>query len=202
MAFRDIYSSYIELSRYEQDGRDFRILAESRPSPVLVITPHGGGIEPGTSEIVRGIAAGRFSYYCFEGIKSTGNETLHLTSTRFDELQALRMVQAAQTVVAIHGLLDGGWVEVGGLDGELRLCLTASLQAAGFHARPDGSREHSGSYPTNLCNRGLTGRGLQLEIGEALRQQMFHSLDRAGRKHPTGLFHHFVATVQDCLEKA
>jgi phage replication-related protein YjqB (UPF0714/DUF867 family) len=52
---------------------------------VAVIAPHGGGIEPGTSELATAIAGDDFSLYLFEGLKSAGNGELHITSTNFDE---------------------------------------------------------------------------------------------------------------------
>lgn len=42
--------------------------------------PHGGGIEPGTSEIADAIGGERGSFYTFGGLKSSGTADLHITS--------------------------------------------------------------------------------------------------------------------------
>lgn len=201
MSRRDNYRNFAELLLHEQEGRDFTIYSESRPSAVLILAPHGGGIEPGASEIARAIAADRFSCYCFEGIKLTGNEALHLTSDRFDEPEVLRLLQSVQTVVSIHGMRGGRWVDVGGLD--LPLCgrMIYVLETAGFPARVDTHSIHPAHKTNNLCNRGRSGRGVQLEIGRPLRREMFSSLDRAGREHPTSLFHAFTQTIRSILEE-
>ena len=42
----DKYASFAELANFEAPGRDYRIHARARPeSAVIVIAPHGGGIE-------------------------------------------------------------------------------------------------------------------------------------------------------------
>jgi len=52
----DRYESFDELCKHAIEGRDFRIRTASRPGQVAVIAPHGGGIEPGTSELAEAIA--------------------------------------------------------------------------------------------------------------------------------------------------
>ena len=90
------YRSYADLARAQTRGRDYRIVVERRPaSPVAVIAPHGGGIENGTSELARAIAASDFSLYLFEGLRRSRNYTaLHLTSRCFDEPQCLGLIAA------------------------------------------------------------------------------------------------------------
>ena len=48
-------------------------MSSNRGSLVAIIAPHGGKIEPGTSEIVRSIAAEDYNFCAFEGIKPAGN---------------------------------------------------------------------------------------------------------------------------------
>jgi len=80
----DHYHSYSELAEHEVEGTDFTITVFRRPfSAVAVIAPHGGKIEPRTSEIARAIAGEDFNLYLFEGIKKRGNyAALHITSRR------------------------------------------------------------------------------------------------------------------------
>src|SRR5262245_49530672 len=81
----DRYASFAELSAAEPAG-SFTISHEERlHSRVIVIAPHGGGIEVLTSEIAREIAGQDFSYYSFAGRKRRNNRDLHITSHRFDE---------------------------------------------------------------------------------------------------------------------
>src|SRR5579862_3424082 len=96
----DRYLSYAELARTEVRGKDYDIVAIARPSPVVIIAPHGGRIEHGTSELARSIAADDYGFYAFEGYKARGqNRDLHVTSHRFDEPQGLALVARAEVVV-------------------------------------------------------------------------------------------------------
>ncbi|MBN1147943.1 MAG: poly-gamma-glutamate hydrolase family protein [Anaerolineales bacterium] len=193
----DHYRSFAELAQAEREGLDYRRIVAPRASDIAILAPHGGGIEAGTSEIARALAGETLSLYCFEGLEQRGNQRLHLTSTNFDEPLCLALVQQAQCVVAIHGC-EGKrpLVHVGGLHGELCASLLASLGAAGFAAQQDNSH-HAGNHPENICNRGLSGRGAQLEISEGLRQSLFAGLKHYERENPTPLFWRFVQALRD-----
>ena len=53
-----------------------------------------GGIEPGTTELAQVIAEkGGYNYFSFKGIRSKGNNELHVTSTHYDNKQALDLVK-------------------------------------------------------------------------------------------------------------
>ena len=45
----DKYRDYADLAAHEKEGADYRITVLRRPSPIAVIAPHGGGIEPQTA---------------------------------------------------------------------------------------------------------------------------------------------------------
>jgi phage replication-related protein YjqB (UPF0714/DUF867 family) len=65
-------------------------------------------------------------------------------------------------------------------------------------------REHEdpdlqGREPKNLCNRGTSRAGVQLELSRAVRKTMYESLTRAGRKKPTARFEVFVSAVRKVL---
>jgi len=72
-------------------------------SNTIIVAPHGGAIEPGTSEVAREVANNDLSLAIFEGIKPRNNDRLHITSTNFDEPRCVALVQESDTVVAIHG---------------------------------------------------------------------------------------------------
>jgi len=195
----DRYKSFAELAASEDEGRDYERALLRRESDIVIIAPHGGGIEQGTSEIAAAIAGEDFSLYCFNGIKGSGNEDLQITSTRFDEPNGVALIERSRLVVAIHGLQgEDQVVKVGGLDEELTGKLLRALRDAGFKARQDESH-HSGTYPSNLCNQGLTGKGVQLEIPTGLRCTMFKALDRKGRRCKTTRFQEFVEVIRDVL---
>lgn len=193
------YNSFVELAESEKEGWDYSLELEDRGSDIAIIVPHGGGIEQGTSEIAKAVAGERLSYYCFNGIKRSGNRDLHIASTQFDEPNGFALVRQSRVVLAIHGLQgEGDVTRVGGLDEELKGRLVEALTDAGFEARRDRSH-HSGTSPSNLCNRGVTGKGVQLEIPRGLRLTMFEGLDRKGRRSKKAPFHAFVGVVRGVL---
>jgi phage replication-related protein YjqB (UPF0714/DUF867 family) len=168
----DRYRSFEELAGHEREGLDYQIRAHLRESAVAVIAPHGGKIEPGTSEIAEAIAGEVFSFYAFEGLKRGRNQDLHITSTRFDEPECGKLMEGARLVATIHGLNDAGaeYVCVGGGHQSVKTGIIEALIEAGFDARDDGDARHAGTLAGNLCNR--RGPGVQLEISRALRERL------------------------------
>jgi phage replication-related protein YjqB (UPF0714/DUF867 family) len=164
------YDSYAELARNERLGRDFRIHSCRRPhSAVLIVAPHGGLIEAGTSEIAHLIAGDDHSLFVFEGLKPRGaNRDLHITSHRFDHPDCLAMAARCEVILSVHGCLGETRIHVGGLDAELAAELATHLGAAGFPVEAE-SRRYPGKHPLNICNRGSRAQGAQLEITYDLR---------------------------------
>jgi phage replication-related protein YjqB (UPF0714/DUF867 family) len=195
----DLYASFASLAAAEREGRDYRIVACQRDSPFLVAAPHAGGIEPGTGELAVALAGRQHSLYLFEGLMIAGCQSLHITSTCFDEPRALAMAARAAVVITVHGCAgEGQAVYTGGLHLPLQKAVLASLRRAGYQAAWDHDLR-AGEHPDNLCNRGQQGQGLQLEITEGLRQTLFASLERPGRRKPTPAFGRFVRTLQSGL---
>jgi phage replication-related protein YjqB (UPF0714/DUF867 family) len=180
----DKYSNFAELAASERAGIDYQIRVEDRRTPIAIIAPHGGRIEPGTLEIAAAIAGDTLSFYAFEALRGAGKRgNLHITSTRFDEPHALALVGEAQKVVAIHGRADDGdplTVSVGGRDTALRDEIVAALTAAGFDAAVVTQGSLAGRDSANICNRGATGAGVQLELSRALRTQLTTEPGRLG----------------------
>jgi phage replication-related protein YjqB (UPF0714/DUF867 family) len=171
----DRYASFAALSRHERAGIDYAIVCEDRHSPIAVIAPHGGHIEPGTTEIAGAIASGDLSFYSFTGLRpGRRHGDLHITSHRFDEPRCLALLARSDVVIAVHGRTDVDdplLVYLGGLDTVLRDRLRQSLAAAGFEARHDAQR-YPGLHAMNVCNRGRSGRGVQMELPRSLRDQL------------------------------
>ena len=165
------YGSYAELARHEVEGRDYRIRAHARPgSPVLVVAPHGGMIEVGTSEIAHVVAGHEFSLFSFEGVKPYGtNRDLHITSHQFDHPECLAMAARSEIVLSVHGCVGASQIHLGGLDLELTERLARGLVQAGFPVDAS-SMKYPGRHPLNICNRGARSKGAQLEITYDLRR--------------------------------
>jgi phage replication-related protein YjqB (UPF0714/DUF867 family) len=235
MSLQDCYHGFAELARHAREGWDYRRVVEGRGGEIAIVAPHGGGIEPGTSEIARGLAgreiarglagreiarglagreiaralagreiarevAGReFGLYCFEGLRPEGNDKLHIASHRFDEPRGVRLVARARVVVAVHGCAGARQaIYVGGLDRHLRERLIAVLRQAGFEAER-ATGDLAGCYASNICNRGRSGRGVQLEITGGLRLVMFKGMKWHERQITTPVFDAFVDTVRGVL---
>jgi len=164
------YKCFEEFAGQEFEGQDYTIRIRPRNSPVLVMAPHGGKIEPGTGEIAEAIAGDEYSFYCFEGIKADGNGALHIGSHLFDEPRALEAVRAAEIIVTVHGHAnrDDGFVMVGGLNTNLKTKIESELMRAGFQIR-EATEGLKATDPANICNRGRSGKGVQLEISRKLR---------------------------------
>lgn len=168
----DAYLGFADIRERYLEGRDFRITDLFRPATeCAVIAPHGGRIERGTSRLARAIAGEEFSLYLFEGIRPEGANfrLLHLTSSRFDEPRCLALVAACRFVISIHGFKGTGEeVLLGGLDESLKHAIALRLDALGVECRT-GDHRYPAIDPNNICNRGRSARGVQLEVSAALR---------------------------------
>ncbi len=184
----DHYRGYGDLSERYAEGVDYAIHVVEPPgnatAAVAIIAPHGGGIEGGTSEVARQIAAADHGLYLFEGLRPTGDnfDCLHLTSRYFDEPRCLSLIAACETVIAVHGYAARGPdVLLGGRDERMKAELMRGLSAHGLSCQADGHR-YPGTDPLNVCNRGRSGKGVQLELSSTLRRSReYAALARAVR---------------------
>ena len=167
----DKYASFAELQSGETLDEDYRVNLCERPSAAaLIIAPHGGSIEIGTSELATLIAGEEHSLFTFDGLKPRGrNRDLHITSHNFDHPDCVALAARHSVVLAVHGCKgESSQIYVGGLDEELGALLTERLTAAGFPTSPHGHK-YPGRNRLNICNRGARGRGVQLEFTLDLR---------------------------------
>jgi phage replication-related protein YjqB (UPF0714/DUF867 family) len=176
-------------------GRDLRVgFGDGDIARCLLVAPHGGGIEPGTSELLRAISElGGWAWYEFAGFLRSGNqEALHIASTLFDEPTLLALLPRTNFVLTLHGADDNGdpVVYVGGRWEVGRATITATINATrtkhGIHAVEAPARLR-GTEPTNLTNRGKLGYGIQLEFSRAARNLLFPpdcSRPARGRRSP------------------
>lgn len=194
----DTYENF-EALRLAEPGA-YSISYGNPGTPIIIAAPHGGGIEPGTSEIAKAIAAEDLAYYVFEGGKSSGNFTLHITSTNFDEPQGISLMRSSRIVLTVHGEeSDGETVYVGGLHTSSIFALRNKLEQAGYSVQEHADPLLQGTNPRNICNIGLEHAGVQIELSRGLRKTFFESLTRDGRKNPTARFFEFCSIVKQAM---
>jgi len=164
----DRYESFKELKKHEHR---YSINRLDRGSPITILAPHGGNIEPHTSEIARLIAAENYNLFCFNGQKQCDNHTLHITSHNYDEEQALTLVCSSSIVIAVHGCVQkSAMIFIGGRWEILKQHIAHHVHRMELPAVIcDETSGFSGQHPDNICNRGLNGGGIQLEITRPLR---------------------------------
>lgn len=199
MPYKTKYRSFKTLASNECEGVDYCIECRHGTSEIAIIAIHGGGIEPGTSEIAEATAGELHSFYSFSGLKVSGNFSLHITSRRFDEPTGIDMVGGSDTVISIHGCGDtDSKILLGGRDIVLRDKIGKSLEKFGFQVK--NSFRFPGLSPLNICNRCRSGAGVQLEICLGLRRVMFKSLLRADRDKTTEVFQRFVDALKSVID--
>jgi phage replication-related protein YjqB (UPF0714/DUF867 family) len=167
----DKYDSFAALEAGEIAGTDYSVnVVERHESKVLIVAPHGGSIEIGTSELATLIAGEDYSLFTFDGIKARGhNRDLHITSHNFDHPECVDLASRHAVVLAVHGCKgESTQIYVGGLDTGLTTLLTDRLIGAGFPVTAEGHK-YPGRSPLNICNRGARALGAQLELTLDLR---------------------------------
>lgn len=174
MARGDEYRNFEELRGKERENVDYSVTARTvAGSKVAIVAPHGGGIEPLTAELADSIAGNDHNFYALRGLKNKGNKVLHITSHRFDDERALALIEPCEKVITIHGLDgDARSLQVGGRDAALRGRVHEALQGAGFDSNVVTDGKYGGMEPENICNRGSTHAGVQLEIHAGLRRAL------------------------------
>lgn len=194
----DKYPNFAALAAAEP-ASGYAVTVRDRGSAVAIAAPHGGGIEPGTSEVALAIAGHDLSYYLFEGRKPRANFDLHLTSSNFDEPGCLALLGAAERVVTVHG--EGSLEEVaflGGLDRPLAAALAAALAGSGFAVGSHIGPGMQGSHARNICNIGRARAGVQLELGGGLRRRFLDARSGTAAERAARLAR-FAAAVRQVL---
>lgn len=201
------YANYADLAANKTEGVHFqRKTTAVAGATYASIAVHGGGIEAGSGEMAREVAAGLMNHYEFSGIQAANNfAELHLTSTHFDEPTAVAMVAASRHTFSFHGyagVTDLAETSIGGLDAALVTRVTAALRAAGFRVITAAS-EIAGTNPLNICNKTATGGGVQLEMSRALRDSFFPGNDSSRTVRDSGArtdtFYAYAAAVRSAM---
>ena len=174
MVKRPDCKNFADLRARYRETVDYKV--ETRPGDLrlCVIAPHGGVIEKGTERVARAIAGTDLSLHVLEGIKPRANPRLHITSTDYDQPDALNLVAQCQTALGIHGLgatkPDDKVIRMGGLNEIRKTAVANALRAAGFQTTnaPAGL---DAKDPNNICNRAIE-HGVQLEMPLSLRDDL------------------------------
>lgn len=167
---------------------------------MVIVSPHGGGIELGTSEVALAIAGINLSYYLFEGVKTQDNGDLHITSSNFDEPQCLEILRESEMALTVHGeSSDTEAVYLGGLNNAATESLRAALELQGFTVLKHPNMALQGLHPQNICNLGRGGAGVQLELSRGLRESFFDGFSKEGRQKSTHRLVTFSLLIRQAL---
>lgn len=200
----DEYKSFEELAASEIENEDYTIHIEETDSNILLMAIHGGGIEPGTTELVKYIATkNNYAYYSFNGIKKQGNQKMHITSTNYEEPQALELVAKSVITLSFHGYNqeEKKHTYIGGLDKELAKKIKVSLKEAGFSVS-DSPKRFKGIKKANIVNKNQQKKGVQLELSTAQRMAFFkdNNLASKNRKQKETEFYKYTEAIENGLE--
>jgi phage replication-related protein YjqB (UPF0714/DUF867 family) len=203
----DRYDNWPALQAHCVAGVDYRIVTRRTGAAVSHLAIHAGGLEGGTGELAKAVADTLgHNLYCMEAIRRTGNNELHITSTRFDEPNCLALQRSVRHTVSYHGAAGRRpLTHLGGADAALGERIAAALRAAGFAVDGEATPVAlNGSSPRNICNRNRSGAGVQLELTSAQREAFFpdgprHSSVRDEPAKRTPVFRAYVSAVAAAL---
>jgi phage replication-related protein YjqB (UPF0714/DUF867 family) len=166
-----MYQSVRELLAVEPGNVEIVEVINGR-SPIAVLAPHAGGIEPFTGELAKAIAGKIHRLYEFSGKAARDNFRFHVSSVRFDEPGLQNVLKGARTAISIHGAAgdEDAVTLIGGVNRRLIEAVRAKLESAGF-AVMDAPTELAATDPRNLVNRVPEG-GVQLELTRRLREDL------------------------------
>lgn len=189
-------------------GRDYETSVRARTSDVVVLSFHGGRIEPLSSELARAVSD-HFGYSSYDfsahGSASclgtlTDFERFHITATNFDDPKAVALVARHKKALSIHGYSPDrgnsrGTICVGGSNAAQVQAFIASVKqnrsrfslytlraVDAATATPVAGADCSGivgNARANLVNRTADlDGGLQLEMSNEIKADLLSSESR------------------------
>lgn len=176
LAKKDYYSSLEQLKSDLAEGSDYLINHFDRGSQVTIVSPHGGGIEAGTSELARAIAGKRYNLYDFFAKSYIARVRGHVTSTHFRDPKLLSLLKKSRICVSIHRMKDRhSTLYLGGSNSTLKNAVADELDKRGFLYTTDPPRL-KGTSKRNFVNM-VQDKGLQIEIPKTLANQLITNID-------------------------
>ena len=206
---KEYYENLSRLLKNEKRA-NYNIETIDRKSEIVVIAPHGGGIEPGTSEIAREISGKNLSLLLFEGLlKKYNKKRLHVTSTHIDYEPWINILKNAKISISIHGTNDPNLnfrnVELSGLNKTLICNISKKLEKYGYDVVKSPLCRNAMSID-NIVNRSVE-MGCQLELSKELRESFFNGSLRNiqareklfKEKKCSKFFYEFANAIKDSL---
>lgn len=177
-AHKDYYASMTQLERETKEGIDWKKETRDQGNQVLIVAPHGGNIEQGTSELTKLLAQqGDYDYFSFEATRPSNNTQLHVTSTHYDDPTLHQMIKGRAATISIHGAKgDDQIVFLGGAKSDLRDAIQSQLESRGFVVQVP-PEYLGGLNENNFINKNENSTGVQLELTTALRKALFINKD-------------------------
>ncbi|MFL5784900.1 MAG: poly-gamma-glutamate hydrolase family protein [Bacteriovoracaceae bacterium] len=182
---QDHYRNFSELSAANIEGKDYSILLRDTPSKNLVMSFHGGLIEPGTTELGVEVAGNDLDFYTFVGNKNSELDEasltaadLHLTAAHFDEPRLIDKTSEEKFCVGLHGF-GGEQADfcVGGANEPERKRLVETLSSKFPELRSCElcCSPYNGVASKNPVNRCLD-KGVQIEMSPKVRLMILSDL--------------------------
>ena len=177
-AHKDYYTSMTQLERETKEDIDWKKETRDQGNQVLIVAPHGGNIEQGTSELTKLLAQqGGYDYFSFEATRPSNNTQLHVTSTHYDDPTLHQMVEGRSATISIHGAKgDDPIVFLGGAKSDLRDEIQSQLEIRGFTVQVP-PEYLGGLNENNFINKNENSTGVQLELTTSLRKALFNNQD-------------------------
>ncbi|MCJ1661261.1 poly-gamma-glutamate hydrolase family protein [Staphylococcus sp. NRL 18/288] len=201
---KDHFRSMTQLFANTKEGVDWKKEIKKTGSNVIIVAPHGGNIEKGTTELTKMVAKhNHYDYYSFTVLSQQNPEKFHVTSSHYNDPTLLNMVKSKDFAVSIHGAKgDKPVIYLGGLDTELKEAIKQQLLKQHFTVKIAPSYL-GGDLKQNFVNRDFKDKGVQLELTTAFRKSLFINEDmspksRANKKNWSPVMYKF----SDALDKA
>ncbi|WP_436861746.1 poly-gamma-glutamate hydrolase family protein [Staphylococcus caeli] len=202
----DYYKSMTDLYNDTKEGIDWKKDTRDSGSRVLIVAPHGGNIEQGTTELTKLVADdGNYDYFSFEAIRPSNNTQLHVTSTHYDDATLHEMIEDRTATISIHGAQgDEPSVYLGGAKSPLRDAIQSQLENKGFVVKVP-PEYLGGANSNNFINKVDGSTGVQLELTTALRKAFFKdgNSSTAARKNIdnwTTTMYDFATALNDAIK--
>lgn len=203
----DKYPTMTDLKSHTKECKDWEIETNDETNPTIIAAIHGGGIEPGTTEIARELADKSGSgFYSFRGLRYQNNRDLHVTAVHYNEPIAQKMVRQSERTITIHkASLKDSDVYIGGRDTALKNRISRYLSERGIIVtRAEGGL--SGMNPHNIVNQNKNHAGVQMELSNHFVRSFFKNGDmskysRENKDNWTSNFHAFIDGMKEALDE-
>lgn len=171
---KDHFRSMTQLFAHTKEGVDWKKETKKRVSNVIIVAPHGGNVEKGTTELTKMVANdNHYDYYSFTILNRKNPEKFHVTSANYNDPTLLKMVKSKDFAVSIHGAKgDKPVIYLGGLDRQLKEAIKQQLVKAHFNVKI-APTYLGGDLKQNFVNRDFKDKGVQLELSTAFRKSLF-----------------------------